>query len=307
MTETRSLPVPDGLAGERADAALAKLLGFSRTFAAEVLEAGGATLDAVPLGKSDRLTAGGWLEVSWTPKGEPTIVPVKVPGFAIVHDDDDIVVIDKPVGVAAHPASGWDGPTVLGALAGAGFTISTSGAAERAGIVHRLDVGTSGLMVVAKSERAYTALKAAFHDREVDKVYHAVVQGHPDPFSGTIDAPIGRHPGSAWKFAVTADGKPSVTHYDTLEAMRSATLLEVHLETGRTHQIRVHMAAQRHPCVGDLLYGADPVLADRLGLKRQWLHAVRLGFRHPGTGELVEFETRYPADLQHALDVLRGD
>jgi 23S rRNA pseudouridine1911/1915/1917 synthase len=305
--ERRELPVPDGLAGERADAGLAKLLGFSRTFAVEVLEAGGATLDEVALGKSDRLTAGGWLEVEWTPKGEPTIVPVKVPGFEIVHDDDDIVVIDKPVGVAAHPASGWEGPTVLGALAGAGFRISTSGSAERAGIVHRLDVGTSGLMVVAKSERAYTALKRAFHDREVDKVYHAVVQGHPDPFSGTIDAPIGRHPSSTWKFAVTADGKPSVTHYDTLEAMRSATLLEIHLETGRTHQIRVHMAAQRHPCVGDLLYGADPTLAARVGLERQWLHAVRLGFRHPGTGERVEFETPYPADLQHALDVLRAD
>ncbi len=305
--ERRELPVPDGLSGERADAALAKLLGFSRTFAVEVLEAGGASLDGALLGKSDRLTAGAWLEVEWTPKGEPRIVPVMVPGFEIVHDDDDIVVIDKPVGVAAHPASGWDGPTVLGALAGAGFRISTSGSAERAGIVHRLDVGTSGLMVVAKSERAYSELKRAFHDREVDKVYHAVVQGHPDPFSGTIDAPIGRHPGSAWTFAVTADGKPSITHYDTLEAMRSATLLEIHLETGRTHQIRVHMAAQRHPCVGDLLYGADPTLASRLGLERQWLHAVRLGFRHPGTGESVEFATPYPADLQHALDVLRAD
>jgi 23S rRNA pseudouridine1911/1915/1917 synthase len=305
--ERRELPVPDGLAGERADAGLAKLLGFSRTFAVEVLEAGGARLDGTALGKSDRLSAGAWLEVEWTPKGEPTIVPVKVPGFEIVHDDDDIIVIDKPVGVAAHPASGWDGPTVLGALAGAGFTVSTSGAAERAGIVHRLDVGTSGLMVIAKSERAYTALKRAFHDREVDKVYHAVVQGHPDPFSGTIDAPIGRHPSSTWKFAVTADGKPSITHYDTLEAMRSATLLEIHLETGRTHQIRVHMAAQRHPCVGDSLYGADPTLAARVGLERQWLHAVRLGFRHPGTGEPVEFATPYPADLQHALDVLRAD
>jgi 23S rRNA pseudouridine1911/1915/1917 synthase len=305
--ETRSLPVPDGLAGERADAGLAKLLGFSRTFAAEVLEAGGVTLDAVPLGKSDRLTAGGWLEISWQAKTPPSIVPALVPGFAIVHDDDDIVVIDKPVGVAAHPASGWAGPTVLGALAGAGFTIATSGAAERAGIVHRLDVGTSGLMVVAKSERAYSELKRQFHDREVDKIYHAVVQGHPDPFSGTIDAPIGRHPSSDWKFAVTADGKPSVTHYDTLEAMRSATLLEIHLETGRTHQIRVHMAAQRHPCVGDLLYGADPTLAARVGLTRQWLHAMRLGFRHPGTGEQVEFATAYPEDLQHALDVLRED
>ncbi|HTL42373.1 MAG TPA: RluA family pseudouridine synthase [Pseudolysinimonas sp.] len=305
--ERRGLPVPDGLAGERADAALAKLLGFSRTFAAEVIDAGGAHLDGHRLGKSDRLTAGGWLEVEWTPKTAPAVVPTLVPGFVIVHDDDDIVVIDKPVGVAAHPASGWEGPTVLGALAGAGFRISTSGAAERAGIVHRLDVGTSGLMVVAKSERAYSELKRQFHDREVDKIYHAVVQGHPDPFSGTIDAPIGRHPGAAWKFAVTADGKPSVTHYDTLEAMRGATLLEIHLETGRTHQIRVHMAAQRHPCVGDLLYGADPALAQRLGLTRQWLHAVRLAFRHPGSGERVEFETRYPEDLQHALDVLRAD
>ena len=305
--ESRSLPVPDGLAGERADAAIARLLGFSRTFAAEVVDSGGATLDGAQLAKSDRLSAGSWLEVSWTPKSEPSIVPALVPGFAVVYDDDDLVVIDKPVGVAAHPAVGWDGPTVLGALAGAGFRISTSGAAERAGIVHRLDVGTSGLMVVAKSERAYTELKRQFHDREVDKIYHAVVQGHPDPFSGTIDAPIGRHPSSSWKFAVTAGGKPSVTHYETLEAMRSATLLEIHLETGRTHQIRVHMAAQRHPCVGDLLYGADPVLATRVGLERQWLHAMRLGFRHPGTGERVDFETEYPADLQHALDVLRDD
>lgn len=305
--ESRSLPVPEGRAGERADAAIARILGFSRTFAAEVIDAGGATLDGSALAKSDRLVAGGWLEVSWTPKSEPSIVPMLVPGFAIVYDDDDIVVIDKPVGVAAHPAVGWDGPTVLGALAGAGFRISTSGAAERAGIVHRLDVGTSGLMVVAKSERAYTELKRQFHDREVDKIYHAVVQGHPDPFSGTIDAPIGRHPSSSWKFAVTADGKPSVTHYETLEAMRSATLLEIHLETGRTHQIRVHMAAQRHPCVGDLLYGADPVLATRVGLERQWLHAMKLGFRHPATGERVDFETEYPADLQHALDVLRDD
>ncbi|MBX3195939.1 MAG: RluA family pseudouridine synthase [Microbacteriaceae bacterium] len=305
--ERRSLPVPDGLAGERADAGLARLLGFSRTFAAEIIESGGATQDGRALAKSDRLAAGSWLEVEWSPREGPVIVPEPVPGMRIVHDDDDIVVIDKPVGVAAHPATGWDGPTVLGALAASGFRIATSGAAERAGIVHRLDAGTSGLMVVAKSERAYSALKAAFHDREVTKVYHAVVQGHPDPFSGTIDAPIGRHPGAAWKFAVTSDGKPSVTHYETLEAMRGATLLEVHLETGRTHQIRVHMAAQRHPCVGDLLYGADPVLAARLGLTRQWLHAVRLGFRHPGTGEPVEFETRYPEDLQHALGVLAAE
>lgn len=305
--ETRSLPVPDGLAGERVDAAIAKLLGFSRNFAAEVAEAGGVSVDGVVMGKSDRLRAEAWLEVTWLPKQAPRIEPVNVPDLGIVHDDEDIVVVDKPVGVAAHPSVGWTGPTVLGALAGAGFRVSTSGASERAGIVHRLDAGTSGLMVVAKSERAYTELKRQFHDREVTKIYHAVVQGHPDPSAGTIDAPIGRHPSSSWKFAVTMDGKDSVTHYETLEAFHSASLLEVHLETGRTHQIRVHMAAQRHPCVGDAMYGADPTISAKLGLSRQWLHAKQLGFTHPGTREPVVFTSQYPADLQHALDVLRGD
>jgi 23S rRNA pseudouridine1911/1915/1917 synthase len=303
--ETRSLPVPEGLAGERVDAGLAKLLGFSRSFAAEVAEGGGVTLDGAEAGKSDRLRAGAWLVVEWQDRSAPVIVPIAVPDLGVVYDDDDFVVIDKPVGVAAHPSVGWDGPTVLGALAAAGFRVATSGAAERAGIVHRLDAGTSGLMVVAKSERAYTELKRQFHDREVSKIYHAVVQGHPDPLAGTIDAPIGRHPGSSWKFAVTAEGKPSVTHYETIEAFPAASLLEIHLETGRTHQIRVHMAAQRHPCVGDAMYGADPTLGARLGLTRQWLHAMRLGFTHPTTGEWVEFESEYPADLQHALDVLR--
>ncbi|GAA1793347.1 MULTISPECIES: RluA family pseudouridine synthase [Leucobacter] len=302
--EHRSLPVPDGLAGERADSAIAKLLGFSRSFAATVVEAGGVELDGRVLGKSDRLAAGGWLQVSWTEKREPEIVPVHLPELGIVHDDDDIVVVDKPAGVAAHPSLGWQGPTVLGALAGAGFRIATSGPAERQGVVHRLDAGTSGLMVVAKSEHAYRELKRAFKEREVEKIYHAVVQGHPDPFAGTIEGPIGRHPNHEWKFAVTRDGKPSITHYETIEAFPYASLLEIHLETGRTHQIRVHMSAQRHPCVGDAMYGADPKLSERLGLTRQWLHAMRLGFRHPATGEPVEFASSYPEDLQHALDVL---
>ncbi|MFB2582815.1 RluA family pseudouridine synthase [Herbiconiux sp. P15] len=305
--ESRTLPVPDGLDGSRVDAGIAKLLGFSRTFAAEVVDAGGVSVDGRTVGKSDKLRRDTWLSVEWAPKEEPRIVAVVVPELEVVYDDDSIIVIDKPVGVAAHPSVGWDGPTVLGALAGAGYRIATSGAAERAGIVHRLDAGTSGLMVVAKSEEAYTWLKRLFHDREVDKIYHTLVQGHPDPFAGTIDAPIGRHPRSDWKFAVTAGGKPSVTHYETLEAYRAATLLEVHLETGRTHQIRVHMAAQRHPCCGDTMYGADPALSARLGLGRQWLHAMRLGFVHPETREYVLFESHYPADLQHALDVVRND
>ncbi len=306
LVETRSTPVPDGLDGVRVDAGLARLFGFSRTQAAEIAEAGGVELNGAPVGKSDKLRAEAMLTVSWEEKRGPEIVPMEVEDFAIIYDDEDIVVVDKPVGVAAHPAASWDGPTVLGALAAAGYTITTSGAAERSGIVHRLDVGTSGLMVVAKSEKAYSLLKRAFHDREVDKTYHAVVQGHPDPLAGTIDAPIGRHPRSDWKFAVTNEGKHAVTHYSTLEAFPFASLLEVKLETGRTHQIRVHMSAQRHPCVGDTLYGADPTLSARLGLIRQWLHAYKLGFIHPGTGEYVEFVSEYPADLQHALDGLRA-
>jgi len=303
---SRVIPVPDGLDGVRVDAGLAKMLGFSRSFAAEVAEADGVRVGGRPLGKSDRLQGGSWLEVEWEDRREPEIVPVAVADLGIVYDDDDIVVVDKPAGVAAHPSLGWEGPTVLGALAAAGFRIATTGAPERQGIVHRLDVGTSGLMVVAKSESAYTALKRAFKEREVEKIYHAVVQGHPDPLAGTIDAPIGRHPSHSWKFAVTPDGKDSVTHYETLEAFPSASLLEIHLETGRTHQIRVHMAAHRHPCVGDPLYGSDPTLSARLGLTRQWLHAHRLSFAHPVTTEWVSFTSDYPADLAQALEILRG-
>jgi 23S rRNA pseudouridine1911/1915/1917 synthase len=227
--------------------------------------------------------------------------------MAILFEDDDLVVVDKPVGVAAHPTVGWDGPTVVQGLAAVGTRISTSGAPERQGIVHRLDAGTTGAMAVAKSELAYSVLKRAFKQRTVSKKYAALVQGHPDPSSGTIDAPIGRHPGSDWKFAVTADGRDSVTHYQTVHAYRAATLLDVHLETGRTHQIRVHMAAVRHPCCGDLLYGADPVLSRHLGLSRQWLHACELGFHHPRSGEWVVVESPFPPDLQGALDILAAD
>ena len=233
------------------------------------------------------------------------VVPEIVEGIKIIHDDDALVVIDKPIGVAVHPSPGWSGQTVVGHLTAAGFRIATSGASERQGIVQRLDVGTSGVMVICKSERAYSVLKNAFRRRTVDKTYHALVQGHPDPLEGTIDAPIGRHPKADYKFAVMPDGKHSVTHYETLEAHLFASLLEVHLETGRTHQIRVHMAALKHPCLGDLTYGADPVLARRVKLERQWLHAVRLGFEHPDSGEYVTYESDYPDDLAAALEIIR--
>lgn len=305
-SEHRSLTVPDGLEGERLDAAMARLFGFSRSRCAELIGSGHVVLDGGAAGKSDRVHAGSVVDVVLPPAVDPVaVVPEVVEGICIIHDDDAIVVIDKPVGVAVHPSPGWSGPTVVGHLAGAGFRIATSGASERQGIVQRLDVGTSGVMVITKSEHAYSVLKNAFRRRAVDKVYHALVQGHPDPLRGTVDAPIGRHPKHDYKFAVMADGKHSITHYETLEAHRFASLLEIHLETGRTHQIRVHMAALKHPCVGDLTYGADPVLGKRVGLERQWLHAVRLGFEHPETGEHVEYESPYPADLQAALDLIR--
>ena len=306
MTDQRTVFIPEGLEGERVDAGIARLFGLSRTRAAELCAEGHVTLDGKPAIKSDRLMAGMMLDVTIPRMADPLeIHPEVVEGIRIIHEDDAIVVIDKPVGVAVHPSLGWTGPTVVAHLAAAGVRISTSGAKEREGIVQRLDVGTSGVMVIAKSEYAYSVLKQAFRDRTPEKTYHALVQGHPDPLAGTVDAPIGRHPKSDWKFAVMSDGRHSITHYETLEAHRFASLLKIHLETGRTHQIRVHMSALKHPCVGDPLYGSDPVLAKRVGLERQWLHAVKLGITHPETGEWVEFESPYPDDLQHALDVIR--
>ncbi len=298
------LLIPEGLEGERVDAAVARMLGLSRSKISELIGRGLVQLDGSHVVKSDRVNAGAMLEVTLEQESELVVVGTEVDGVAIVYDDEDIVVIDKPTGVASHPSVGWSGPTILGHLVGCGLRISTSGVPERKGIVQRLDVGTSGLMVVAKSELAYTVLKRAFKSRTVDKTYHTLVQGHPDPFTGTIEAPIGRHPGADYKMAVLAGGRHSVTHYETLEAFVGSTLLTVSLETGRTHQIRVHMSAIKHPCVGDLTYGADPVLAARLGLTRQWLHAVRLGFTHPRTGEEMTFTSAYPEDLRHALDVI---
>ena len=304
MPQHRSLPVPDGLVGERVDVAVAKLMGFSRTFAGEVIERGGVEVDGRVATKSDRLSADVLLSIVWDDPREPEIVPVVIADMQIVYDDADIVIVSKPPFLAAHPSLGWEGDTVLGALAGAGYRIATSGPPERQGIVHRLDVGTSGLMIVAKSEIAYSVMKRKFKDREVFKEYHALVQGEMVPPAGTIDAPIGRHTGSAWKFAVTHDGRNAITHFDTLANYSTATLLSVGLETGRTHQIRVHMAAQRHPLVGDSLYGADPTFAKRLELTRQWLHAVRLRFNHPTTGDELEITSDYAPDLAHSLELL---
>ncbi|HLQ80957.1 MAG TPA: RluA family pseudouridine synthase [Brachybacterium sp.] len=307
MSASRTLMVPDGLAGERVDVGISRMLGLSRTRAADLVSAGHVLVDGAAPARSTRLEPGVMVHVE-LPEEKPAVEvrPQIAAGMSLIHQDDDIVVIDKPVGVAAHPSAGWTGPTVLGHLAAAGVGIRTSGDPERQGIVSRLDVGTSGLMVVARTERAYTTLKDAFRAREVGKVYHAVCQGAPDQPRGTIEAPIGRFPHHDYKFAVREDGKHSVTHYETLEELQGATLLRIGLETGRTHQIRVHMSALHHPLVGDPLYGADPTLAERVGLIRQWLHAMELTFVHPATGREVTYTSQYPSDLAQALEALRG-
>ena len=307
MSELKFLHIPDGLEGSRVDAGLAKMLGLSRTAVTELIDAGKVTSSNRVLAKSDRLVAEQVVEVDLeAPKNNLIINADEVADFKIVYQDDHIIVIDKPAGVASHPSVGWVGATVPGALLSLGIQLSTSGASERQGIVQRLDVGTSGLMTLAKSELAYSRLKQAFRDRAVHKTYHALVQGHLDPLAGTFDAPIARHPKSEFKFHVAEGGKDSVTHYETLEMLRAASLVEVILETGRTHQIRVHFSAFRHPLVGDTMYGADPSLAARLHLDRQWLHAVKLSFEHPISGEQVFFESEYPADLKTALESLRN-
>jgi len=302
------LEIPEGLDGERVDAALARALGLSRTMVAAAAERGGIFVNGKRVDKSARLAAGDLIEIEIIQESARGVEldTADIPELHIVHSDEDILVIDKPLGVAAHPSIGWIGPTVVGVLTARGVSLSHLAPSERAGIVHRLDVGTSGLMVIAKSDRAYISLKEQFRSRQVRKIYHAIVQGHPDPTRGTIDAPIDRHPRDEFKFAVVADGKPSITHYQTLESFAGATLVEVELETGRTHQIRVHFAALRHPLVGDLMYGADPAFAKSLGLTRQWLHAHQLTFTHPSTGQEVSFVSTYPADLASALASLRN-
>jgi 23S rRNA pseudouridine1911/1915/1917 synthase len=304
--QSKFLPVPEAREGERLDAGLAKMLGISRTMAAEVIESGGVSLDGKLLNKSHRLSEGEILQVVLVEKpAEVKIEAEDVPELKIVFQDEHIVVVDKPSGVVSHPSQGFVGPSVGGVLLARGIELATSGAQERQGIVQRLDVGTSGLMVLAKGERAYSVLKQAFRDRSPKKTYHALVQGHPDPAAGTIDTPIARSQRHDYKFTISQAGKHAVTHYRVMEMLPSAALLEVGLETGRTHQIRVHFAHFRHPLVGDPLYGSDPKLAAKLDLGRQWLHAVRLGFSHPISGEWVEFSSDYPSDLEIALGRLR--
>lgn len=303
--EIRSLSIPDGLNGERIDAALSRLLGLSRNVIVGLIDAQEVMKDGKAVSKSFKVSTADQIEIAMPQaKGEAQLTATPIDGLDVVYDDDYVIVINKPVGIAAHPSPGWQGATVVGAIFAAGYQLATSGAAERQGVVHRLDVGTSGLMVVAKNEIAYSNLKDQFRNRTVSKIYHALVQGHMDPTTGTIDAPIDRHPREDYRFAVVANGKPSITHYKTLEVFPAVSLMEIELETGRTHQIRVHFSALHHPLVGDLTYGADPSLAQRLSISRPWLHAKVLAFNHPATGERMSFTAEYPEDLTRSLGLL---
>lgn len=303
--ERRSILITEEYEGERVDSALAKILELSRSTIADLLNAGEVLQGKKPLSKSDRVQPGDRLTVLMPALFDPLeLKPTPIEELDIVYDDDDVVVVNKPVGCAAHASPGWTGPTVVGALIARGYRISTSGPQERQGIVQRLDAGTSGLMLLAKNETSYNNMKNQFRNRTVKKVYHTLVQGHIDPSEGTIDAPIGRHPREDYRFAVVADGKPSITHYSLIEYYSSASLLRVELETGRTHQIRVHFNALRHPLVGDLAYGGDPVLAARLEIKRPWLHAIELTFNQPTSDERITLSAPLPDDLKRALELL---
>lgn len=302
---SRMVPAPDALVGKRFDVAVAKMLGISRSKAADLVDSGQARVLGREVARSSTLQAGETVEFDLAEE-QAGPEPIAT-DMAVVYEDDDVVVVDKPVGVAAHASVGWTGPTVLGSLRDRGVHIASYGAAGREGIVSRLDVGTSGLMLVCKSDLAYIEMRRQFAEHEVKKTYHALVQGGLKENKATIEAPIGRAKVSDFRFCVTPAGKPAVTHWDVLERFgHEATLVSVNLETGRTHQIRVHFSSIGHPLCGDPMYGANPVLSEALGLDRQWLHAMKLEFRHPRTRVWTTVRSQYPADLAAALDAMRA-
>jgi 23S rRNA pseudouridine1911/1915/1917 synthase len=295
---TVRLTVEPEAAGGRLDSYLAGALG-SRARAARLIEAGAVLVDGSAVVKRHRVVAGSTIEVDEgveAPAPTPAGAPVDV---AIVFEDEHLLVVDKPPGLVVHPGRGHSSGTLAQALAGR----VAGGEAGRAGIVHRLDRDTSGLLVVARTEAAHRALRAAMSRREIAREYRALVEGRPPARTGTIDAPIGRDRRVRTRMSTDTD-KPreARTHFELLEALPATTLLRVTLETGRTHQIRVHLQAIGHPVVGDPEYGT----ADLLGLRRQFLHAARLTFEHPFTGAVVDVASPLPADLADALQRAAG-
>jgi 23S rRNA pseudouridine1911/1915/1917 synthase len=290
-------------AGERVDKAMAEEIeGLSRSAAQRLIKKEQVTVNAAPVKASYRLAMGDVIVVR-LPASKPKIVrPEPIP-LDVLHQDDSLIVVNKPAGMVAHPAPGHPSGTLVNALLAHEPSLAQMTPPERAGLVHRLDKDTSGVIVAAKTEAARRALQAQFKARKVQKSYLALVEGHPVPPRGRIEAAIGRDPKNRKRMAAIHGGRRAVTTYRVRERFADHTLMEVRPKTGRTHQIRVHMAFIGHPIVGDLTYGYRK---QRLTLERQFLHAWRIQFLHPKTGQSIAFEAPFPPDLEAILTHLRG-
>lgn len=288
--------------GERIDVALARWLSEPRSAVQRRLAAGRVIVDGHGAAKSARLREGQHVVVLAPPPPSP---PPPSRPLPVRYDDAHLLVVAKPAGMVVHAGAGTRAPTLVDALRDMGVPLAPGDDPQRPGIVHRLDRGTSGLLAVAKTEQARAGMVALLSRHDVDRRYWALVQGVPAQSRATIDAPLARSTARRTTFAVVADGRRAVTHYDVAEDLGTAAVLEARLETGRTHQVRVHLSAIGHPVVADPAYGASARLGDELGLSRPALHARHLGFRHPVTGRAVVVEEPLPADLQMARDLLR--
>lgn len=294
-------PHDDGL---RVDVVLADWLRAPRAQVQQDIAEGLVTVDGHTVAKSYRIAEGERLIVADPPPPDSVPAPDPVP---VRYEDDHLAVIAKPAGLVVHSGAGVHGnATLVAALQSMGMTLAAGDDPQRPGIVHRLDRGTSGLLVVAKTAAARDGLVATFKRHNVDRRYWALVEGVPDPPSATVDAAIARSSGNRTKFAVSSQGRRAVSHYDVEEDLGRTAVVAVRLETGRTHQVRVHMAAVGHPVVGDRTYGAAAALADELGVARPALHAAHLGFDHPVTGERIQLDEPLPEDLTHAHRVARA-
>lgn len=306
MTETMHLPLPPDLQGQRLDRALAGLLrdqGYSRTRLQQLITQGMVHVDGQAATDASALLHG-TIATIIIPPARPASPQAQAIPLTIIYEDDDLLIVDKPPGLVVHPAAGNHDQTLVNALlAHCGASLSGIGGVARPGIVHRLDKDTSGLLVVAKHDRAHNILSAQFADRSLSRTYQAFVWDLPNPRSGSIDAPIGRDPRHRQRMAITPQGKPALTHYALAETYGTrASLLTCTLSTGRTHQIRVHLASLGHCIIGDPLYGrprrgTDPLTNLLRRFPRQALHAVALKLRHPGTGKSMEFKAILPPDL----------
>ena len=304
--------IPDAMAGLRLDQAAAELFAdYSRERLKAWIKAGDLTLDGRPAKPREKVYGGEWLRLATEIEEETRFAPEEIP-LDVVYEDDEVLVVDKPAGLVVHPAAGNPDGTLLNALL---HHCPRLAGVPRAGIVHRLDKDTTGLMVVAKTLAAQAALVAQLQARTVSREYDAACVGVMTS-GGTVDAPIGRHPKDRKRQAVTASGKPAVTHYRVVERFRAHTHVRCRLETGRTHQIRVHLAHLRYPLVGDPTYGgrlklppgaAEPLKEILREFPRQALHARKLAFVHPGSGETVTFRSALPDDILMLLDYLRHD